>query len=280
MAAAGLLVISGSSCKKEITPPKKTTGISSVATAAQSMQSMSTAFDYTMRIMDALENKNFSFKNDAIAELTTCANVFIDSVSDPHTCVMDFGTGCTNDQGSVRSGIVYIEYNGEKFKDPGTYVHVTFSNFKIDSIEYNGTFSASNNGYNGDGKLNFTLAANITAENVNDGNTISGQAAVDAVMVQGGETKTKEDDLVDFTGYINASTSGGQVFQIDIMNPIELSRSEVCDQVTIGELRIKQSGYPDKYLDYGSGACDGVATEIIEGNSQVVNLADYNMFEE
>ncbi len=282
IAAAGLLGLSVSSCKKEITPnPPKNTGISSVATAAQSMQSMGTAFDYTMRIMDALENKDFSFKNNALAELATCANVIIDSVSNPHICVMDFGTGCTNDEGSVRSGIIHIEYNGEKFRDPGTYVHVTFSNFKIDSIEYNGTFNASNNGYNGDGKLNYSLAANITAENVNTGSIISGQAAVDAVMAQGGDTKTKEDDLVHLTGYLNASTSGGEVFQVDVMNALELNRSSVCDgQITIGELRIQQSGYPDKYLDYGSGTCDGVATEIIEGNSQVVNLEDYDMFQE
>lgn len=281
IAAAGLLGLSVSSCKKEVTPnPKKTTGISSVATAAQSMQSMSTAFDYTMRIMDALENKDFSFKNDALAELATCANVFIDSVSNPHICVIDFGTGCMDDHGSMRSGIIHIEYNAERFKDPGTYVHVTFSNFKVDSIEHNGTFNASNNGYNGDGKLNYSLAANITAENVNDGSSISGQAAVDAVMAQGGDTKTKEDDLVHLTGYLNASTSGGQIFEIDVMNTLEVNRSQVCDgQITSGELRIQQSDYPDKYLDYGSGTCDGLATEIIEGNSQVVNLEDYNMFE-
>jgi hypothetical protein len=238
------------------------------------MKTVSVAMEYSLSVMELVNSINSTYKTEG-NDLPECAIVTIDSVSNPHTCTIDFGTGCVVDSGKTKSGSVYVEYNNTKLGQPGAYAQVTFNNLSDGEIRLNGTFGLTNNGYNGSGNLSFSANVNVAADDLINSSTNNVQANLDIEWTAGKATKTHDDDLFNFTGSFSGTTPSGHTLSIAIMSPLELSRMEGCDYFTRGVMRIQEAGQPDKYLDYGDGTCDDQAIETIEGNSQVVSLEGY-----
>jgi hypothetical protein len=56
---------------------------------------------------------------------------------------IDFGTGCPDVRGNVRSGRIKVEFNGRRFL-PGSSITITFVNYYINGIKLSGTRTLTN----------------------------------------------------------------------------------------------------------------------------------------
>ncbi len=69
-------------------------------------------------------------------EYGSCAVVTIDTIA--NTKLIDFGIGCSDDRGEIRSGQIFITYSSNR-DELGSYRQIEFINFFKDSINIQGT---------------------------------------------------------------------------------------------------------------------------------------------
>jgi hypothetical protein len=69
-------------------------------------------------------------------EYGSCAVVTIDTIA--NTKLIDFGTGCSDNHGEMRSGQIFITYSSNR-DEVGSYRQIEFINFFKDSINIQGT---------------------------------------------------------------------------------------------------------------------------------------------
>ncbi len=266
------------SCKKEVVTPTKSQQESSTnMVAGNTLMVVDQSFTESMTVIEALNSGSLIYKTDQSEAILTCATVTNDTVAMPHVYHLDFGTGCVGGDGSVRSGVIDIQYNSKHLADLGSYANITFVNYKVDSNQYNGTLDIVNDGFNGNSKLTFSLDINVDYKNVNTNAEVTTTAAMDIEWASGFGTSTREDDLLSMTGNINGFVTGtSSVVNINIMDPLIKSRAASCNTYFIqGQIRIVEAGNPDTYLDYGTGECDDKAIETINGSSQTIQLEGY-----
>lgn len=273
IAATGLMAVSLNSCKKEVpVEPKKTT---TTVSQGVNVAMVNGVYTETMLIVEALYSKNLTFKdNDVLDVLASCATITYDSSSFPYQATLNFGAACEGEDGKVRSGVITVEYNSQKLKNAGTFIHATLTNFAIDNRKYNGTINITNNGVNGSGNMEYAIELNAVFNNTTNGDEISSQSNCTYEFTSGKETSTKDDDIFTVNGTIAGTDAGGTSFTTDILTPLQMSRRDGCSLYYIaGEVRIVSAGNPDKYIDYGNGDCDDLATETINGNSQTIQIS-------
>jgi hypothetical protein len=273
IAATGLMAVSLNSCKKEVPvePKKNTTTVSQGVNVAM----VNSVYNETMLIVEALYNKNSTFKDNDVADvLASCAVITYDSSSFPYRATLDFGLSCEGQDGKMRSGVITVEYNTQKLKNAGTFIHATLTNFTINNRQYNGTINITNNGVNGSGNLEYAIDINATFQNTSNGDEISTTSSCTYEFTGGKDTPTKDDDVFTVNGTIAGTDAGGTSFTTDILTPLQMSRRDGCSLYYIaGEVRIQSAGNPDKYIDYGNGDCDDLATETVNGNSQTIQIS-------
>lgn len=273
IAATGLLAMSLNSCKKE-TPitPQNTKGS---ANQSANVLMVNNVYTETMAIVEALYSKNLTFKDNNAAEVFAgCATITYDSSSFPYVATLDFGTSCVGGDGKVRSGVITVSYNTQKLKNSGTFIHATLTDFAIDDKKYNGTINITNNGLNGNSKIEYAIAINMVCNNTSNGDEISAQSNCSYEWSTGDATPTKDDDTYTVNGTMSGTDKWGNNISTDILTPLVMARRDGCSLYYIaGEVRIQQSGSPDKYIDYGNGDCDDLAIETINGDSQTIQIS-------
>ncbi len=274
----GSTLLSMNSCKKEpITPVKSQQGTTTNMVAGNTLKVADQTFNESMTIIEALNSGSLIYKTDQADAILTCATVTNDTVSMPHVYRLDFGTGCVGGDGSVRSGVINIQYNSKKLAAIGSYANITFVNYAVDSNLYNGTLDLVNNGLNGNSNLTFSLNTNVDYTNVNTGDEVTTTIAMDIEWTAGFGTSTHDDDLLSMTGNINGFVTGSSsTVNINIIDPLIKSRATSCGEYFIqGQIRIVEASKPDTYLDYGNGECDDKGIETINGVSQTIQLEGY-----
>ncbi|MCW5907451.1 MAG: hypothetical protein KIS94_06305 [Chitinophagales bacterium] len=213
-------------------------------------------------------------------EFETCATVTVDSSSLPYHIVIDWGAGCTERDYTRKRGKIEIEYNNKNFEDAGAYAKATFTDYREwyfsngNEVKetINGTLEIENLGANGSGNMVVSFKANATSYDEIDEETVSIVANMDYECIAGYGTSDEEDDMFSITGQLDA-TKGSETLSVAVLTPLIESRAENCnDHIIQGEIRIQESGQPTRYIDYGSGACDNLAIETIDGVPTEIEL--------
>ncbi len=186
---------------------------------------------------------------------------------------VDFGEGCEDPRGNVRSGRIVINFNGRRFL-PGSWISITFENYYINGVKLSGTRTLTNV----TGSTEETPKFQIELENglavwpdgtsasrehcflrtwdrgvlinFSDDVLIVSQCDQELVAAEGvnrrgrAYTMVIEDDLIYKRG-CPIAVQGKKVFQID------------GKVITV---------------DYGTGSCDAIITISVDGNSRTVNV--------
>jgi hypothetical protein len=265
-------VLALNSCQKEKAVVNTVTN-DTPAVNQQSLQ-ITTMFNEVLSVVEAAKSGN-SFKNEGV--LSNCAVVTIDSVSNPHSILIDFGTGCVSSDGSFRSGSIQAYYNFDTksaFKTTtGAYVNATCSAYTIDNIQYNGTANINNDGPNGRGNLEFPIAINATIEDINTSITKSINATTKYEWLTGNTTSTKDDDQIALSGSYTGVEQSGSNYTVSILQPLIQNRADGCNQYPVaGQLQYQVGTQSAHLIDYGNGTCDDQATETVDGNTTTITL--------
>ena len=258
MAAA--LTLSISSCKKEVTPTKSPSAINQVEANKVAKQLLSIAMPSN--------SPSMSFKDGEF----DCVKITTDSISVPNNITFDYGTGCKDNNGIIRKGIILVTYNNSDIQNPGTLINYSFKNFFINNDQVKGSLSMENTGVNSNGNMVIKYISDCQDISLENGITQL-DAQENLEWVAGGKTWLYTDDVFSITGYTQIATPDGRKSRVTIKEPLILNSSLDCNKYYVkGTTITESSDAPDTYLDYGDGTCDNLAVQTVNGVSKTIEL--------
>ena len=214
-------------------------------------------------------------------EYGSCAVVTIDTIA--NTKLIDFGTGCLDRRGDLRSGQILISYSNET-DVVGSFRQVEFIDFFKDSINILGTRRME--------------IINIDE----DGNQTTKMTLLDGKMVYpDGTFKVKNSEMIRFEykdttdSSLNYSTTIGNASGIDtdgiaysmeITSPIKFVRNcrEIIEsnhrrrhrrgrKIPVQGVKVQNTGTDIITIDFGDGTCDTLADVTTNGNTETVDIS-------
>jgi hypothetical protein len=202
--------------------------------------------------------------------LSSCATIIHDTLSDPRVLTIDFGdVNCTCNDGRQRRGIIIVTYTGP-YREPGHVHTITFDNYFVNDNQVFGTKIVTNNGYNNDGNLYYSIEVDGSIIRANDEGTITFVSSREREWIEGENTPERIDDVYLVTGTANGTNSEGGSFTAIITSA--LRRTVACHQFVSGTAEVTPANRPTRYIDFGDGSCDNQATVTVNGNEHIIQL--------
>jgi len=198
----------------------------------------------------------------------------------PLKVVIDFGAGCLDRNGRLRSGKIITVYTGRLFQ-PGSSATTTFDNYKIDSIAVQCTHKIANTTGStpGSNLTQFTIDAIDAKLTKPGGNYSKWNSHKIRTQVEGNGTPIiPHDDMFKLEGHARGQVKHGNLvfnWRSEITEP--LFRKFTCRWVQKGIVKSWRETLPGTspwvaILNYGNGACDSQATLTINGVSKQITL--------
>jgi hypothetical protein len=262
--AGGLILFASQSCRKDSgndVIDSDTIAAEDNATAEDIFNDVFALMDETARDQPALRTGGFR---------ASCAQITVDSTSNPKVLTLDFGTGCTGNDGRTRSGKIIITFTG-RYRDAGTVITHTFDNYYVNGNKVEGTKIVTNMGTNSAGHMYYKIEvkdAKITTAN----GVITWQSLREREWTAGENTASILDDEYNITGSASGTNRNGTHYtiQIDDLDPLHVKIG--CRWIVSGKVSITPDGKSARTVNYGNGDCDNDATVLINGRSYAIKL--------
>lgn len=271
VAAIGIIF---NSCKKDNTStnslsPKQPQAQTSVKSASDNTTAESVFGGIFKQADKAARNTN------KLKDLTTgCPTITVNPITSfPITITIDFGSGCTCDDGKIRSGKI-IAVLSAPYIDSASVLTVTLDSYHeiINGTDHSvqGTETITNIGHNQAGHRAFdVLVTNGVISSVNG--SIYWSSHRQNEWIQGDDTWFNVfDDIYLVTGSANGTDSGGETFEINITSPLRVEIS--CGYIVSGTLEVMTQANPSIIVDYGTGDCDNIATATCYGYTVTIYM--------
>ena len=181
----------------------------------------------------------------------------------PNIMTIDFGESCVGYLGLERSGKVIATFTGP-YAEAGTLVTITTDNYFVNGNKVEGVKTIYNEGFNDDGNPYFSINVTGGLITLASGDSISWSASRIREWIGGFGTPEIEDDVYALTDGIAVDHAveginrSGIPFTGHIVQP--LIRELDCRWMVSGVIEITPEGLEVRSIDYGSGACDNIAT--------------------
>jgi hypothetical protein len=221
-------------------------------------------------IADESSNANSGDNLENYKTTSNCAIVTKDTVSNPKTITVDFGSvNCMCNDGRNRRGKILIDYTGH-YRDSGSVHHITFDNYFVNDNKVMGNKTVENMGHNASNQLYFNITVNglmikaITADSVTwNSNRVR-------TWLVGEPTQTRLDDVYQISGNGSGQRANGIQYTMTITQP--LIKEIACQWIKAGEVQIQPTGGLLRTINYGNGTCDNQATVTVNGNTYNITL--------
>lgn len=190
----------------------------------------------------------------------------------PKVMQIDFGTtNCVGNYGVSRRGKLIVTITG-KYRDAGTVLTIQPQNYYVNDIKVEGTKTITNDGYNTNNNLSFTVDVVNGKLTYPNNKEITWASTRTNEWIEGDSTTLFThgfpgicDDVYLITGSANGTNRKGEPYTVTITNPL---RKEICCRwVVSGTLELVPDGLDPRVLDFGSGTCDNQATITVNGNT-------------
>ncbi len=177
----------------------------------------------------------------------------------PNTITIDYGAGCTGQNGRVIAGKIIVDITENYFTAGSVRTHRT-EGLTVDgnSIEY--TRTVTNLGLNGSEQMYWSVVVSGTRVKASDGSTGTWSANRTRTLIEGQAT---QDDMLDDVYQITGGGSGtchqGRQFTSTITTPL-IKRAD-CKWIVSGVEQTTVAGKDGaRSLDFGDGSCDDKGT--------------------
>lgn len=194
----------------------------------------------------------------------------VDNATGIQTTTVDYGTGQTCTDGSVRKGkIIFTTTLSADTSEIS--MDAQFVNYETNGKKLDGQYTV--NATHNESQQTFTYVFNFKdavltyADNSQVRWNSTYTMTMQFVMGTG--------DMLAFSLLMNGGLSGtnrqGKAFSADLTSPLVIDAS--CQfGITSGKYLIKAEGYADAVYDFGNGECDNFATLTINGQSERITL--------
>ncbi|MDO9512464.1 MAG: hypothetical protein Q7J34_11945 [Bacteroidales bacterium] len=235
---------------------------------------------------EALSDKLFSDVKDIVDEamgiglksteidtifMGPCVVKTIDTIGIPHTITIDFGeTNCLCRDGRYRRGKIMVHYTG-RYRQVGTVITHTFDNYFVNDNQLLGTKIVTNQGFNSNNNMTWTISVNGQVIKANNGGTITRVAERMREWSEGIETPHRRwDDVYLLTGTSTITREDGSMQTSTITTALKKKMN--CHWIVSGIIEMQRTGKPLKVMDYGDGQCDDLATVTVNGETRTIHL--------
>ncbi|MEJ7645395.1 MAG: hypothetical protein WKF87_12435 [Chryseolinea sp.] len=185
---------------------------------------------------------------------------------------VDFGMGCNDQRGNLRTGKLRFTYDKWRFQ-PGSTVVTTTDNYTINGIKLEGTRTLTNINDESDEstdprKFN-VLLENGKATFLAEGTTAERESDITFSLYSPGDVS--EDYLsIEPMSEASGTTRGGHRYQVDVFEALIYKRS--CGIAVDGIKKYVLDADKEITIDYGSGACDKSVVVTVNGTSHTVTI--------
>ena len=245
-------------------------------TAVQDDAYAESVFDNVTNIADeAYALSSVNLKSAEAAEnrifLSSCATVTLDTTVFPRVLTIDFGdSNCLCNDGRYRRGKIIISFTG-RYKKPGTIRTTTFDNYYVNDNQVEGTKVVTNNGFNDQRNMNWSITVNAVITLANGEGTISWKSQRNREWTEGIDTPhDRWDNVFMITGKSSGQNAKGISWTRVITKPLEVKLA--CRFIVSGTMEINRDGKPTRILDFGDGECDNLATVTVDGKVHTIHL--------
>lgn len=218
---------------------------------------------------DMLAQVDKAVKDNGLRDLCDPVVTF-DTTSSPRTITLDFGdVNCTAANGRLRRGRIEVSYTG-RYRDQGTVITIVPLDYHVNNHLITGTKTVTNLGPDADDHLHFAIAVSgaVTAP---DGSwTATHSAARTRTWVEGEATPELSDDVYLITGGGSGVNRNGLPYTLAITQAMRVALN--CPFITAGTVQVTPASGVVRTIDYGSGACDGTFTVMVNGHSFTVTI--------
>lgn len=180
----------------------------------------------------------------------------------PKTLTLDFGTGCTSADGIMRKGKLIYVFSDVLLR-PGATASVTFDQYVVNGYGILGTYSITNNSSD----QGISISTQVTNGIITYPNETNYHYSANRSYVMTGGSATPfdiTDDVYNVSGNSSFSASDGSSLVCNITTP--LVKPVACHNVTSGVISFVYDQTVNGTLDFGTGACDNLATLKIGAN--------------
>ncbi|MBM3429001.1 MAG: hypothetical protein FJX95_09495, partial [Bacteroidetes bacterium] len=206
-------------------------------------------------IMSEEEQVSLDCSFDYTQLLASCATVTESSSTFPKIITIDYGEGCTDIRGRVKSGRIIVEVSGD-MRLEGSVRTITFDQFFVNNTNIQGSRIAENIGANGSGNMVIKVNGDIIA--TNGSLTRSRTFERYREWISGINTCEFSDDEFLITGSGTATGRRGVEVPHEITEAIHMMPGS-CEYPLSGTLDIggERRGV---IIDFGDGECDNIAS--------------------
>lgn len=199
-------------------------------------------------------------KSDSAHGSKSCPSVSLTPlIGYPKTLTIDFGTSGCSYHGKTVKGIISAQLTGA-IRSDGTSVTVTFQNFQIDTIAVSGTIFMSVTDVTLQGTTVTMTDSIINGTLTMPSGTISLSCNMTTVWSLKGTPINYTDDEFTISGCSASGTNReGKTFDFTVTEDLLIKAS--CQEIVDGKITLNTSMVPyPATIDFGDGACDGLAT--------------------
>lgn len=201
-----------------------------------------------------------------IPKISSCATVTVSSTTYPKEIIIDYGTGCSDGHGPVKSGKIIINIT-DTLVTAGSSKTITTDSFYVESMAVDYSASITNLGKNSQGywAIVSTNSQKITKP---DGSIVTKSGTDTIEWINGFETADKSDDIFYESG------SGSIIFKDTTFSRVITKPllHDTCQFIVSGTVELLKNDSTVATIDYGSGTCDRKATVTINGTSEEIDL--------
>ena len=244
-AFATLLTFALSSCKKE----QADDSAASVNEAISQVVNKSVQEDVDAATLNRSASNNCNWQ----ALLPECATVTESGEDYPIEIIIDYGDGCEDNYGRIKSGQVIITITGEMLEEASVRT-VTFSDFSVNDIDVAGTRVMTSLGTSDDGYPQFSRDIDVSM--TNNGNSFSRSFDGVATWLSGYETAECGDNVFELEGSGTCTRPNGAQVTRTIIEPLLIDR--VCGYVIAGYVEM-EAPMGTRSINFGDGECDSSA---------------------
>lgn len=194
------------------------------------------------------------------------------STTTPHGYItINFGTGCTDSKGNVRTGIINVEFIGKRFL-PASKIITTFDGYTINGIQIEGTRTVTNISGSTEGNPKFSIVLIGGKATWPDGTTATRIVDRTREWIRGANPLNDE-WIVDGTS--SGTNRNGVAYTVEITTPLVYKREcAIGKRVFLPVEGVKELTTANNKItiDYGNGDCDKTVTVTINGRSKTVEV--------
>lgn len=214
-------------------------------------------------------------RNISISDPRICEGAVVTLVASPNSTVevpagvitIDFGTGCTDARGNVRTGKLIFTYNGRRFQ-PGSTVVLTTENYSINTIQLEGTRTLTNISGSTESAPKFSIELVDGKATFVDGTFALREASLTREWIRG---TTPSADELRVEGTASGTTRRESAYTMNIQETLVFKRG--CGFPVAGVKSFVIDG-KTIVIDYGDGTCDRIVTYTVGDRTRTTNVGN------